>query len=426
MTFRGFSRFHQIEGCFSARERLLGARLLSSNTSPEDRKALRLKAKEAKVSKVLQTMEKVKEKSLIGFGVAGCVALLFVGGILLKKRLDGSSEYVVFEKAIDVISKDERVVKELGENLYFFGERTTDRAIGRHAGIKHITYVNPATGNKVWKNSVWQICDLIPFFVKAHSNWVQGSERSKNHHWRCCGGDARKAGSHLAFVGMEWIDVAIQKKAWIKTCANQNFPRAEFASSEPKKTEYKEMVLISNHWFSDWSTVDSVEFSKKWKRSQHLKFYLMPQLRQSQKRPTWQLRRECFGFLWSFFCFRILICSFLTRFELARVIGTRALQISHGAKVQVDMAGLSSDAIAIALEELKAGKINMIIRRNLPNNRHECVRVSDLVRKAVFVFVFLFLFFFNESFFSSMQSCWMKALWKCYEESDFMQGESCV
>ena len=63
------------------------------------------------------------------------------------------------------------------------------------------------------------------------------------------------------------------------------------------------------------------------------------------------------------------------------------------------MAGLSSDAIAIALEELKAGKINMIIRRNLPNNRHECVRVSDLVRKAVFVFVFLFLFFFNESFF---------------------------
>lgn len=61
------------------------------------------------------------------------------------------------------------------------------------------------------------------------------------------------------------------------------------------------------------------------------------------------------------------------------MIGTRALQISHGAKVLVDMAGLSSDPLAIALSELKAGKINMIIRRNLPNNRSESVRVSDLV-----------------------------------------------
>lgn len=39
--------------------------------------------------------------------------------------------------------------KEFGSDLYFYGERTGERVVGRHAGIKHITFVNPASGNKV-------------------------------------------------------------------------------------------------------------------------------------------------------------------------------------------------------------------------------------------------------------------------------------
>lgn len=70
---------------------------------------------------------------------------------------------------------------------------------------------------------------------------------------------------------------------------------------------------------------------------------------------------------------------FLTRFEVARVVGTRALQISQGAQVNVEIAGGTTDPLAIALQELRARKIDMIIRRRLPNGRHEDVRVVRLL-----------------------------------------------
>ena len=60
-------------------------------------------------------------------------------------------------------------------------------------------------------------------------------------------------------------------------------------------------------------------------------------------------------------------------------MGTRALQISHGAQVKVDTAGVSTDPIAIALLELRARAIDMVIRRKLPNGEAENVRVSDLL-----------------------------------------------
>jgi DNA-directed RNA polymerase subunit K/omega len=99
---------------------------------------------------------------------------------------------------------------------------------------------------------------------------------------------------------------------------------------------------------------------------------------------------------------------FLTRFELARVVGTRALQISHGAKVNVDTAGMSNDPIVIAVEELKARKIDMIIRRNLPNGRYESVRVADLVR-------FFFSLFFS-SLIEKHYRFLMRVLWIQFEE----------
>ncbi len=70
---------------------------------------------------------------------------------------------------------------------------------------------------------------------------------------------------------------------------------------------------------------------------------------------------------------------FLTRFELARVVGTRALQIAHGAQVRVETAGTSTDPIAIALLELRARRIDMVVRRKLPNGHVENVRVADLL-----------------------------------------------
>lgn len=75
-----------------------------------------------------------------------------------------------------------------------------------------------------------------------------------------------------------------------------------------------------------------------------------------------------------------LTTPFLTRFELARVIGARAVQISHGASVEVETAGLhTTDPLVVALEELRAGKINLVLRRRLPNGAHEDVRVVDLM-----------------------------------------------
>lgn len=155
-------------GCIPVMSRLVNASKLSSVrlachsrapvlvpcrfASSDERKALRVKAKEAQVGKVLQFVEKAKEKSLIGLGVLGCFAIAGVAGVLLWKRFSGSSEYVVFEKAISLIENDERIRKEFGGDLYFYGERTNDRVIGRHAGIKHVTFVNPASGNKVCSN----------------------------------------------------------------------------------------------------------------------------------------------------------------------------------------------------------------------------------------------------------------------------------
>lgn len=56
----------------------------------------------------------------------------------------------------------------------------------------------------------------------------------------------------------------------------------------------------------------------------------------------------------------------MTKYELARVIGTRALQISLNAPVLVDLEGLT-DPILIARKELKEKKLPLIVRRYLPD-----------------------------------------------------------
>jgi DNA-directed RNA polymerase I, II, and III subunit RPABC2 len=69
----------------------------------------------------------------------------------------------------------------------------------------------------------------------------------------------------------------------------------------------------------------------------------------------------------------------LTRFEKARIIGARALQISMGAPVLVDLPEKVSDPIDISLMELNENALPMTIRRALPDKTHQDIAISDLL-----------------------------------------------
>lgn len=69
---------------------------------------------------------------------------------------------------------------------------------------------------------------------------------------------------------------------------------------------------------------------------------------------------------------------YLTKYERARVLGTRALQISMNAPVMVDLDG-ETDPLRIAEKELRERKIPIIIRRYLPDGSHEDWNVDELI-----------------------------------------------
>jgi DNA-directed RNA polymerase I, II, and III subunit RPABC2 len=69
---------------------------------------------------------------------------------------------------------------------------------------------------------------------------------------------------------------------------------------------------------------------------------------------------------------------YLTKYERARVLGTRALQISMNAPVMVDI-GTETDPLKIAQKELQDRKIPMIIRRYLPDNSYEDWSLDELL-----------------------------------------------
>ena len=57
----------------------------------------------------------------------------------------------------------------------------------------------------------------------------------------------------------------------------------------------------------------------------------------------------------------------LTRFERARVMGARALQISMGAPMLLDVPGSMKSPIELAELELREGVLPISIRRSLPD-----------------------------------------------------------
>lgn len=69
---------------------------------------------------------------------------------------------------------------------------------------------------------------------------------------------------------------------------------------------------------------------------------------------------------------------YLTKYERARILGTRALQISMNAPILVPLDG-ETDALQIAIKELSQRKIPLVIRRYLPDGSFEDWSVSELI-----------------------------------------------
>lgn len=69
----------------------------------------------------------------------------------------------------------------------------------------------------------------------------------------------------------------------------------------------------------------------------------------------------------------------LTKYEKARILGGRALQLSLGAFPLVDVRP-GDTPIAIAERELEASILPIIIRRRMPDGTNLDIRLSELIK----------------------------------------------
>ena len=72
---------------------------------------------------------------------------------------------------------------------------------------------------------------------------------------------------------------------------------------------------------------------------------------------------------------------FLTRYEKARIVGARALQISYGAPILVDKPKNLIDPIKIAQLELKSRILPLTIRREYPSGEYSDIPINKLILK---------------------------------------------
>ncbi|EJT99980.1 RNA polymerase Rpb6, partial [Dacryopinax primogenitus] len=68
---------------------------------------------------------------------------------------------------------------------------------------------------------------------------------------------------------------------------------------------------------------------------------------------------------------------YMTKYERARILGTRALQLSMNAPALVNTEG-ETDPLQIAIKELAEKKIPLVIRRYLPDGSFEDWKVTEL------------------------------------------------
>lgn len=71
----------------------------------------------------------------------------------------------------------------------------------------------------------------------------------------------------------------------------------------------------------------------------------------------------------------------LTRFERARIVGARALQVSLGAPILVQIPEDVSDPIDISILELQEGVLPMTVRRTLPEGSYQDIPLIDLLQR---------------------------------------------
>ena len=71
----------------------------------------------------------------------------------------------------------------------------------------------------------------------------------------------------------------------------------------------------------------------------------------------------------------------ITRFEKARIVGARALQISMGAPIIVTVDEGFSSPIDIALKELEGGLLPITIRRTLPDGTFQDIPLKWLLKE---------------------------------------------
>ncbi|MEM1931084.1 MAG: DNA-directed RNA polymerase subunit K [Sulfolobales archaeon] len=77
----------------------------------------------------------------------------------------------------------------------------------------------------------------------------------------------------------------------------------------------------------------------------------------------------------------------LTKFEKARIIGARALQLAMGARPLIDISKLpNKDPVYVAREELMRGVLPFTIVRRLPNGTWELIPVPLLIESEKKIF----------------------------------------
>jgi DNA-directed RNA polymerase subunit K/omega/predicted flap endonuclease-1-like 5' DNA nuclease len=70
----------------------------------------------------------------------------------------------------------------------------------------------------------------------------------------------------------------------------------------------------------------------------------------------------------------------LTKYEKARIIGARALQISMGAPIMISTEGVTMGRYGFAEEELRSGLLPMTVRRTLPTGEYTDVPLALLLK----------------------------------------------
>lgn len=70
----------------------------------------------------------------------------------------------------------------------------------------------------------------------------------------------------------------------------------------------------------------------------------------------------------------------ITRFEKARIVGTRALQISMGAPLLIEPPKDLTNPIDLAIKEVELGVLPITVRRRLPDDTYQDIPLQWLLQ----------------------------------------------